>query len=319
MNPMIIASLIGGAASLGGGAMSMFGGKNTAAQGPLETPEQASARQKLMDFVKTGQFGNFTIGEDLGLGDGDFNMSGQEKTGLSNLQGLLDSGMPSQFGLGNKALEEIINGGTAGIDAQFDPFREKMKRLMGESADTYKRNAAFGKGLYSSATMKGLSNLEAQGNETMAEKLAGLTNESLNRKLSAASVAYQGGQAQEATALGRINASQQYGGLARQLNDANIKAHDAEILRRHEEMKMPLTAAANIIGQNPAYGVKEVSVPSVSPFQNVLDMIAKISGDYFGNEMFMKQFKNNFGTPTTKPTVQNKGTIMPWQYSGASA
>lgn len=60
-----------------GGAISALpalfgGGKTTARQEALLTPEQKTAQQDLSAFSQTGKLGNFTAGEEIGLGFGDF-------------------------------------------------------------------------------------------------------------------------------------------------------------------------------------------------------------------------------------------------------
>jgi hypothetical protein len=297
VNPLIIASLISGGASLGGALLGKNGG-GSVSQVPLEPFEITEARRKLLDFAKTGIFGDFKAGQELPLGYGDFNATEQEKTGLSSLQNLLTSGIPNQYRMGDDALAGLLNPDPNAIAMQFDPFKTQVRRNIGESNAALKRSAAFGKNLYSTNTIQNLGNIEARGNESLTAQLANLTNEALNRRERAIPLAYQSGGAQEALTQNRIELSQRYGGLARQLNDASIKSRDSEILRRRQELQLPIQATQTVTGSSPNYGVPTVSQPS--PFQGILDLIANMSGKYLGNELALRQYEKYFPKQAVK-------------------
>src|SRR5690348_5020078 len=108
-------------------------------QKPLETPEQRAARIKLLGFADTGKFGNFTAGAEVPLGYGDYNPTDIEGQGLSSLRGLLRSGIPDQFRMGDQALQDILQTNPAAIDAQFQPFKAQVQRQITESNDALKR------------------------------------------------------------------------------------------------------------------------------------------------------------------------------------
>lgn len=244
-------------------------------QVPLETPEQSAARKKLMEFANTGVFGKFTAGEDLGLGYGDYGVTPTEQTGLSSLQELLNSGIPSQYSLGDEALKSMLTTDPNQIAAQFDPFKTQVERQIKDSTNAAKRSGAYMGNLYSSDQVKQFGDIQARGNETLASQLANLTNESLNRRLQAIPLAYQSAKAQEENKLNRIAASQQYGALTRQLNDASIKARDAEILRKRQELGLPITAASNVAGQNANFGVPSVTTSEPSTMMNLLNLLVQ--------------------------------------------
>jgi hypothetical protein len=210
--------------------VNMLGGLSpdvqTQSQVPLETAEQAGARKLLYDFAKSGAFGDFKAGQEQNLGYGDFGVTGTEQQGLSQLQQLLSSGIPEQFQMGDEALRSLLGAGQGGIQAQFDPFKTQIERQIRESTDAAKRESGYLGNLYSTDAVRRVGDVQARGNETLTSQLAELTNQALNRQLQAVPLAYQSGQARENINLGRIGASQQYGGLTRQLNDASIKARD---------------------------------------------------------------------------------------------
>lgn len=257
----------------------LFGSLNpkqiTQDQVPLLTPQQIAAQKKLEEFYNSGVFGNFKAGEDLGLELGDFNMTGIESEGQSALQQLLGSSLPSQFALGDDALKSLLNPDPSAVAAQFDPFKAQVQREIADSVRNTKRNSAYTGNLYSTASLKNLGDVEARGQETLASQLANLTNEALNRRLQAVPLAYQAGNAAEGIKLGRIQASQQFGGLSRQLNDARMKARDAEILRRREELKLPISVAQGIAGSNATFGVPSVTTSQPSTLMQLLQLLVQ--------------------------------------------
>lgn len=255
---------------------------DTQSQVPLETPEQSAARKMLFDFAKQGKFGNFEAGQNLGLGLGDFNMTGAEKTGMSSLQSLLSSGIPDQFKLGDAALQDILATSPSAIDAQFEPFKAIANREIQGQMDSVKRNAAFGGNLFSTGTYRNLNDVGARGAETLTGQLANLTNNALERRLRAIPLAYQAGGAVEDLNRGRISDAFQYGGIERNLNDARIKAGDAEILRRRNELTMPIQAAHTVLGSNPNYGIPEIKTPKPNPFMDLLNLAVKGGSAYLG-------------------------------------
>lgn len=250
---------------------------DTTRQVPLQSKEQKKARQMLNDFARTGRFGSFTAGQDLGLGIGDYNMTDPERTGLSTLQNLLRSGIPEQYRLGDDALRDLLNPSPEAIEAQFSPFKTIVDRQLRDSSDALKRRASFAGNLYSTDTIRSLGDIEARGNETLTAKLAELTNEALNRRLQAIPLAFRSGAEQEDIAMGRIGASQTYGSLTRRLNDERIKSRDAEILRRRQELQLPIQAASNVAGSNVQFGVPEIRTPQPNPYMDVLQTIIQIA------------------------------------------
>ncbi len=281
INPFGVGSLLAGQSGMKALNGSLYD-TNTQSQVPLETPEQRAARIKLMDFANTGKFGNFTAGAEVPLGYGDFNTTGQEQQGLSMLQQLLQSGQPGMFDQADTAISSLLNTSPDALGAQFQPFNDILNRSINQSGDAFKRSAGFQGNLYSTATNRNLSDIQAQGNEQRAAKLADLTNQALDRKLSASGLALQSGQAREANTLGRINASQVYGGLTRQLNDASIKARDAELLRRRTELGMPINAASTVAGNNANFGVPSITTQQPSQLMDLLQLLVKGGSTFAG-------------------------------------
>lgn len=251
-------------------------------QVPLETPEQRAARRKLMGFADTGRFGNFTAGEEIPLGYGDYGMTGIEGQGQSALQDLLNQGLPSQYAAGDNALMDYLKTDPTDVAAQYDPFKAQVQRQMKESDRALKRNAGFAGNLYSTDTIRNMGDIQARGNETLTSELARLTDSALNRRLQAISLAYQSAESQQASRLNQIGASQQYGGLTRQLNDASIKTRDAELLRRRQELQLPIQAAQTVSGQNANFGIPSIET---AKYAELLKLAGQIGGAYAGGGM----------------------------------
>jgi hypothetical protein len=303
-------SLLGGAAGFGGALLGGFGqdllGKQgTIQQVPLETPEQKAAREKLMQFAQTGIFGDFKAGDQVPLGYGDYNTTGIEQQGLSSLQGLLQSGIPDQFKMGDQALQDLLATSPQQIASQFEPYKAQVQRSINESNTALKRGAGFAGNLYSTETIRNLGDIQARGNETLSSQLASLTNEALNRRLQAVPLAYQSGQAQENIAQNRIGSAMQYGGLTRQLNDASIKARDAELLRRRQELQLPINAAGTVAGQNANFGISNVPYQQPSQLADILGLVANIGGRFMGAGGF------GGGAPTPGSTSPTRFGLPP--------
>lgn len=271
---------LGGVGGAAAGGLGVFGKKKVI----TEPPEVTQARQMLSEFSKTGKFGDFTAGAEVPLGYGDYSTTGIENQGLSSLQSLLQGGIPSQYAMGDKAVQDILNSTPESTAPQFDAFKTQVSRQTRDAETAAKRSASFGGNLYSTGTIKSLGDVQARGNETLTSELARLTDQSLARnmqaKLSAIPLAYQSGGAQETISQNRIGSAMQYGGLTRQLNDASIKARDAELLRRRQELQLPIQAATNVSGSNYSMPVQ------VSPYQDLLNLVGQIGGKAIGQYMF---------------------------------
>lgn len=283
---------------------SLIGSKSkTQEQVPLETPEQAAARRKLMGFANTGTFGDFTAGADAGVGYGNYDMTAPEQSGMSSLQSLLSSGIPDQYRMGDAALQDLLATSPQQIEAQFQPVKDQVARSIRDSNTALKRNAGFAGNLYSTDTIRGLGDIEARGNETLTAQLANLTNDALNRRLQAIPLAYQSAQAQQQDQINRVQASQQFGSLTRNLNNAAVEERNAEILRRRQELQLPIQAAQTVAGQSSNYGVPSITTQQESPYQNVLNMASNIGGQYLYNSMFQPSV-----TSSSNPT----GYVSPY-------
>lgn len=276
LDPIIGASLIMGGTSL---LSKYLPGGEKQEQMALETPEQKAARAKLMDFANTGKFGDFTAGADVGVGKGaDYRMTGYDDQSMTELQRLLSSGIPSQYKMGDDALRSILDGSQENMDKQFSAFNTGTDRAMREAGANLKRGAGFAGNLYSTGTIRNLGDIEARGFESKTGKLAELTNQAMDRRLAAVPLAYQSAESQTSNSINRIAAAQNYGSLARDLNNKMVAARDAEILRRRTELQLPIDAAKTVAGSGSNFGVPSVQAPS--PYSDLLGMVGQLGGMY---------------------------------------
>lgn len=273
-------SILGGAAGALGG---MGGGYDTTSQQVMETPEQREARRMLLQYAQTGNFGNIKAGEDIGIQSGNYDMSGLENTATGQLYNRLNAGNPEMFGLADQGIRDLMDTSAAGLDAQFSPYKALAEREGRNAADALKRNAAFSGSLYGSDTIRGLGDVAARTAETNQARLADLTTGALNRKTQAIGLAQQSGSLSEDTARNRIADAFQYGGLQRNLQNAQVEAANAEKMRRRNEQLNQINAGMGVAGQNAQFGVPEIKTPKPNPYMDFLNLIVGTGGSVAGS------------------------------------
>lgn len=267
------------AGGLLGGLGAFDSGTTEQSQVPLETPEQRNARQLLMRYATTGQIGdNFTAGEDIGLAQGNYGMTGLEQQGQSALQALINSGTPAGYAVSDRATADLMNTSTEGLAAMFSPFSAIADRNNALAESSAKRSAAFGGNLYSSDTIRNLGDVNAKTAETKNAELARLTEGALNRKLSAAGLAQQSAAGQENISRNRIADTFNYGSLERNLANAKVQEQNTEALRRRQEVLGQLQGATAVSGANVQWGVPSVTTQNPNPYLDFLKMAMQMGG-----------------------------------------
>lgn len=276
-------------AGAGGLLNGLFGGGDptTVSQGPLETPEQAIARQQLLKFAQSGTYGGYTAGANYNAPLGDFTPTSQESLGLGKLNDLLLAGRPDVFNQGQQALSDLLSP-TSRFDpysstGEFAPFLAASNREFGVDQNTLKRNLSMQGNLFSTDTARQFSDLTAQHGEQVNSKLASLYSDYINQKINAIPEAANYAQAGQNLDLGLVGASQQYGSLSRLLNTQGDQASYQDFLRKQTELKDPLNALTSISGQNVPFGPSSVTLPATQgPFDSILNLLAQFGGQYAG-------------------------------------
>lgn len=255
------------------GALLSGGGGSSVEQQPLETFEQGVARRRLLDAATSGRFGDVTFGEDLGFDtSAGTDMTEAEKMSQDRLLALVSGGIPEEFDMGRSALETSLAMSPEMVEAQFEPYRKQVEREIRNRSDDLKRRASFTGNLYGTDTIERLGDVQARGTETLAGRLAQLTNEALDRNLRGAQIAGDLGTARQASEFGLIGGAQQYGALPRLLEAAKESAFQDEVLRQRAEKIGTLDLLSTVAGTPSNFGVRSVETPSM--MQNLLGSVA---------------------------------------------
>lgn len=280
---MVAPAIIAGGIAAGGSILSgLLGSKKV-----KQPPEIKAAMQALTDFYRTGKLGDYTAGEAYGGEFGDFNPTDIEQQGLGRLSSLVSSGRPEIFDSGTTALNNLLTGD------QFDPysptgefasFKTNVEKNLDEGARRIKRNAAFGKSLYSTRTIESLGDLEEEGQNQLTGKLASLYDTYAQRKIAGIPLAFQAATAQQGLDLAPIEASQTYGSLTRNLNTSRLSSTYNDFLRQRQEQGQRVNAAGAILGSN--VGPDSLSMPNA--FSGVLNQVGSAGIQELIRQMYAK-------------------------------
>jgi hypothetical protein len=282
----------------------LFGGNDvesqTTSQGPMYTPEQMEALKRMLGFAKTGEYGGYKAGEGYEGSLGSYDMTDMERGGQNSLMNLMNQAIGTQNfgeGMGKDELTKLLQGD------KFDPYSEKgtykgfkkqTLREGKEAQDRLKQNMAMTGDLYSTATGKESGLLQERTQDQLSSKLAELYQDYSDKKISAIPWALQSDQfgdqmrfrekaQNENIAMGRIGASQQYGGLQRMLDDMKAKDMYSEWQRSRDESKEPLKALESIYGNSADWGAKSMTAPGYtaeSPWSKVLNNMIGLLARY---------------------------------------
>ncbi len=252
----------------------------TQEQVALETPEERAARRLRLKFAETGQIGDITAGEELGLPLGVFDPTDIETTALDRVRALLGAGGPEELDLGTSAIKRLLAATETDIGEQFDPFKARTLREVQEAEDRLKRGAAFTGSLFGTQAIRGLGDIQARGSEVLAGKLAELVDRERQRRtettLATIPLASEIARTREDIELGRIGTGASLGGLERLLESARQDAERQEVLRRRGEVFSQLDVAGGIT--SPEFGIPSVTTRVPSPFENLINIVANVGG-----------------------------------------
>ncbi len=285
-----VAVAVGGGTALGTGLASAFGGggDSDVRQIPLETPEQTEARKGLLDFAKTGVYGNYTAGSPYTGSLGDFALSSLEQRGLN----LADQRLGTAGTGGNLALSDSVISDLLGTDkynplapgGAYDALAGGIDRATAQATAGAKRAAAFGGSLYSTDTIRNLGDVAAQGANTKATTMANLYQNYINSKLGATTTAYNNAATGDALQRGALSDAFTYGAVPRTLNTAADQAAYNEFQRQQQQKQGQISALTSAANNNVQYGVPDVSVPQQNPWMNVMSLLAQFGGNYLGGQ-----------------------------------
>ena len=279
---------IGGGAALGTGLATAFGGKKgKAEQVPLETAEQRAARQGLLDFARTGTYGNYNAGTPYGGSLGDFGLSTLEQAGLDRVSANFNGGRGALFDSGSQVLQDLLNtdkynplnneGAVQGLTGAIDYNTKK-------AVTAAKRNAGYAGNLYSSDAVRTLGDVEAQGANAKGVTLANLYQSYLGQKFGAAPAAFNAQAQADAQDQQRLQDMFTLGSIPRNLKNAEAQANYSEFQRQRTEQSHQIDALSATAGTPSNFGVPSVSVPQENPWMDVLGLLAQFGGKYYGSK-----------------------------------
>lgn len=248
---------------------SIFGQKETTTD-PMSyyTADQKTALQNLLSLANTGSGGGITLGEAYTGNQGNYDMTGVESQGLSNLMSLLQGG-----GDARKVYTEMANTKFNPDDPSsgFAAFQRQVARAQSSQNDLLNQQNASTGGRFNSRVGLQKAELQNQTNDSLQVALANLFNQSQDRKLQGASGLAQLDQNQ-------IAQSQQYGGLERELKNQEAQFQYNEFLRKNNEKLSRIGLMQNVT-ETP---MAPITTKSPSLFDKLLPALGTAAGSIFG-------------------------------------
>lgn len=264
----------------------------------MRSGEKKEALTRLLEFARSGDFGGeFRAGQDYAKPLGNYDVSPIEKQGQSLLFNLLQSGNPEMLNFANDKIKALsdFNFDLSKYDPRkdtsiFDAYKAQADRQTKEGFDTIKRNAGFLGNLYSSDTIRSISDYQTKNNENQNSILAGLYDKFAEREINAKyqqlqtslaqiPLAMQSSAAQESNTQGRINSAFQYGGLDRSLADLSAQRQYQAWLARRQEALVPQNALTTLAGSS------SETVYEPSKWSQLLNLAAMAGGKAAGAYM----------------------------------
>lgn len=232
---------------------SLFGGgkdskSSSSAPISMEPAWQTAMRKKLAELATPGAEERITRAGEAYPGELTADLSSYEQTGLEQLGRYINSPSPLDsrlYGLGKAEVEKTLTG------EDYDPltgefykaYRENLMRELGEAKDRLASRTSARDKFYSGGRVAGEGELEETAQGQMRQTLGQLYEGERARRLNAVPLATEMLGFEERMPLGRIAASQQFGALSRQYEQAVLDAKRQEWLRQLSDLGIPLDVA----------------------------------------------------------------------------
>lgn len=268
------------------------GGSQSVSQKPMMTEEQKQMMKLLSGVAQNGTYNGMTFGDKYGGSLGNFNMTGAEQTGQNQLMQLMNSGISNNglMNAGQNTMTDFLSTdkyNPMNNQGVYGAYQKQAAAQLKESQDALNRSLGSSGAMFSTARIGENRKLAENSQIGLQSKLADLYQNYVNQKGNMASTAYGLGQNQqnqaENIAQNRIAASQQYGGLSRNLANAGDTAQYNEWIRARTEKQQPLQYAGTVLGTNANF--QPTSYPTQSPWQGLFNTM----GD-MGGQMMMKNY-----------------------------
>lgn len=180
-----------------------------------------------------------------------------ETLGLEQLGKYLKTPLPTEGGLYGAARGEVER--TLGGE-EYDPFKgeyyqafqENLKRQLQEAKDRLAARTSARDAFYGGGRVAGEAELEETATGGMRQELGRLYETERVRRLGTVPMATEMLAFEERMPLGRIAATQEYGALPREWEQATLDAERMEWLRQLTELGIPLDVAMQMSTYTPA-------------------------------------------------------------------
>ena len=282
--PMLgkIAGSTAGQAGIMGGLSALFGG----GQGEdikLEdqrTPEQLQMAKMLQSLASTGSGGGINLGEAYGGSLGNFDLSGQEQSGLASLFGQ----QPTNAALSQAQDVYSKMAGAAFDPSVLDPFTKAARKSGLEANDILNRESAISGSRFGTGILQRKGELSADVESGIQQELSKLFLNQQNVSMQgAAGLAGVGGQ-QANMAQNNLQNMFTYGSLQRDLKNQEAQAKYNEFNRQRNETLGRVDLMNQEASRNPYLEVS--SIPgSPSGFSSLINSVLGGAGEDIGKNI----------------------------------
>ncbi len=247
-------------------------------------PNQQADRTNLASAALPGALERLNTAGQSYPGDLVAPLSEFEQTGLEDLDRYLGSTPATETDLYKQAEGEISKTLTGGYDplgdTYYQAYRNQVLNELQESKDrlaasTSSRDKYFGGGRISTE-----GELERESLGDLSLMLAQLAQNERQNKLNAVPMAMNLTTYGETAPLARVAASQEYGDLPREIEQAGLSAEYQEYIRQLEDLGIPLDTALSLALMQPtgAYNPQQEQKGWVGDVAGIIDILGGLGG-----------------------------------------
>lgn len=260
--------------------MGCFKGSSQKSGAPvsMDAPWQTAMRKRLAELAEPGARERITRAGEPYPGELVAPLSEAETLGLEGLGQYLETPLPTEgrlYGLGKAELEKTLAG------EEYDPlegeyyqaYRENLMRELQEAKDRLAARTSARDAFYGGGRVAGEAELEETALGGMRETLGGLYETERMRRLGTVPMATELLEYEERAPLTRIAATQEYGALPREWEQATLDAERMEWLRQLTELGIPLDVATQMSTYSPPMYQPTYGPTSPSLFQQATPII----------------------------------------------
>lgn len=249
------------------------GEEHTIEQTPLMTDAQKNAETDLLKFYQK-YLPMYEPGKEYSGLSTMMTPTSQETQGLNRLTKYLDQGDNESLGLASGVVNKTLSGGYDPYSSTYyDSMKRQIKEEQGKSLAEAKRSAAKYGYRSSSSENKALADVHTKTSNRLSDLIAQIAENERTRQLSAVPYGLQVASAYDQSALNKIGASQQYGGLSRLMQNVGYQ----DFLRKQQEYTAPLSVAQGLYNKNVPYGVKSFTYEDPSLLSQLINTAGQLA------------------------------------------